>query len=599
MLFFAATLCTILSLVCVASPQELLFAGSIGGIATTVRLSRPLPNFHWLLIGCISPFASFFGPYALLLSVAFLLLYLPRNQVAHVTSCLRPLSFLLFTWFIAECCFSADWALYLELLIEDPRSLIEWWRVTPPIFIQTAWSSYRFFLFFFLLRSLVTDPQARSAVFHGVLIGTLPAFLISLSQHFLSDSGVFVQHNEFWALVGRFSGSFQDPNSFGISAALLIVLAIVSRENLPRAVVLLFCFGWFALALFSGSRTFFVYLTFFAFLLSYYHNRKLTLRCIALGAMTFTLLLGLHFFVPGFSKTLPVGIERLVKSFDPVHLWALLGSRVIFSQIAFALWKDVPLFGIGPNHFKQLAIPYGEQVGFPLGTWTDNPNNFYLDLLVQFGLVGIFTVFYLFRSFSWNHSSNDKVAQSGFWAFLVALLLGPHLNFTEVVVLASLLGSLALVREDRLLGGSMRLRYVVSLFFMPLFLFGIFFQVFYSDRGYYQWEQAEGYFYRWTKNQGAAVRPCELGQVQLLYYSAAPHPLELNILTHRGERRMKRLSAGESAHITLSCDPVAPKRLFFTFEISPHWIPKAHGIGEDPRVLGVQERVISPARILP
>ncbi|MCB0334107.1 MAG: O-antigen ligase family protein, partial [Bdellovibrionales bacterium] len=384
MLFFLVSLFITCSLGLLSSLQELVFVAVILLLFLYNRFWRNSPSSIWMVTGGIVPFSSFFGPNALLLVLALRFLFIPKSELLEPLSRLRPLAYLLLTWFLAECCFRADWLLYQDLLFQDPDSLLQWWKLVPPLFLQTAWTSYRLFLFFLLLLFFVSHRDVREVVLKGLLWGTAPAILIACGEHVWGESGLFVQHNEFWKLVGRYSGSFQDPNAFGVSAALLMALWLSTKGEVARPLVLVTCLTLFVLALFSGSRTFFIFLVVFAFFFLYEVSRKTTLRALLGLVILFVAILASYFLIPGFSQALPVGAQRLLRSFDPAHLWTSLGSRVIFSRIAFFMWKDAPLFGIGPNHFKQLAIPYGERVGYPLGIWTDNPNNFYLDLLVQF-----------------------------------------------------------------------------------------------------------------------------------------------------------------------------------------------------------------------
>lgn len=377
-------------------------------------------------------------------------------------------------------------------------------RLSPPYIMIDKTFVFSFCSLVLLAGNLKT--QFFKGLFLGVIIHLI-LLLTSLLGYPL------VSEESFWAGQRRFGGLFTDPNAAGLVFFLLLGI---------RELRYFSCLG-----LFTGSRSYLLGLLF-----------SLRLKA-ALAIILFLILIILA--VP--SEFIPSSLTRVISGG--------LSDRLIFWKAAFIDFISSPLVGIGPDMFRQSI-----RLNNTFGNWIDNPNNYYLLILSEWGIVGLFVVALSAFRFYRTGVEIPRVV----FVFLGLLVLGSHLLSLEVaLVLASLLrpGSKELDRDY--FGVSFGLLFSILLMF--------------SDRGLYPWEKdSEGYF-RWTKERATFMVSCKD---------------DLAVL--KVEREAKIISRNQvfkGENIIIPCGSRSKVRVTLT-ALEP-FIPI-----NDPRVLGSKIRYESP-----
>ena len=202
--------------------------------------------------------------------------------------------------------------------------------------------------------------EIYSYLFFGLGAGAILCALVVPVQLAGQHSFFLLNQNDIWRSLGRLSGTFSDPNAFGIMATLLIPTLIYcggskfSRQCFILAAILLFCS-----VPSSGSRT--AWLGLGAWVLVILIRRLPSFLGVSTLKSTFILLLCLIFSltVVGHPKIndylsthskLP-GVNRLLKTLNWQECGVMLESRVIYSRIALKMWTQNPLVGVGLGRF--------------------------------------------------------------------------------------------------------------------------------------------------------------------------------------------------------------------------------------------------------
>lgn len=300
--------------------------------------------------------------------------------------------------------------------------------------------------------------------------------------HFFAVHPLFVyMRNPFWDALGRYSGSFSDPNAFGVMGALLVPVLWTAKSRLSRLAAVLF----FAVTLWSGSRTFLLGLSLVALITLGMRMRKTSGEgkqasrqkvwlwggVIALGIICVGL----------FSQNIRPGIQvpaitRLVDTLKQDTAAEMFSSRLIFSRLAFEVWKESPWVGVGLGNFKEKIAEASRASNIELHGWKDNANNFYLHILAEGGLLGL-VLFILamgitFRRMRQTNPAgsffNKSVLNATLYSFALLLLTGPHVFFEEVrYLLAMFLGLFFCGKKDQRSGKALE---VSAVFLLLLYL---------------------------------------------------------------------------------------------------------------------------------
>jgi O-antigen ligase len=251
---------------------------------------------------------------------------------------------------------------------------------------------------------------------------------------------LFPQRWSFWMGIQRFGGLFTDPNALGLCAALCVLLGLHFVQQQRSLFAAFAVFLWGFLGLVSGSRTFFL-ITVGAFVLclvpvvmTYYRSTKHRTRlviCVLFGVLSIPLALMLLA-----SSTNLTGVQRLAKLMDPATVMQELSSRAVFFRVNLALFAEHPWFGVGFNNFDRHFVATSTALGFATERWQDNPNSFYLGICSELGLAGLLLFLLGIFRVQWRWSTNEQFLTAGGYAFFLALIVGCHLDFIEVALLA-------------------------------------------------------------------------------------------------------------------------------------------------------------------
>ena len=130
--------------------------------------------------------------------------------------------------------------------------------------------------FRFIICILRAWADLRSSFENGLLIGLIPAAIISGIQIFALGLITLPNQSPYWTSLGRFTGTFTDPNAFGLFIALALPFFFIKSKdrgvlaNLSRVYLVI----WPVFALYSGSRTFFLALAGYLVVLLYQRSRS-------------------------------------------------------------------------------------------------------------------------------------------------------------------------------------------------------------------------------------------------------------------------------------------------------------------------------------
>jgi hypothetical protein len=235
---------------------------------------------------------------------------------------------------------------------------------------------------------------------------------------------------------------------------------------------------------------------------------------------------------------------------------------------------------VGYENFRSIVPEVSAALGFKIGTWSDNPNNFYLGVLAETGLVGALSLGLSLARLSFKQTSSGS--RSAFWALLVLLLLGPHTDFTEISLLAALLLAENLEFKEKGLGYS---------WLLCLVSVGIVFAACRLERGFYAWEGSQEEMWRWTGSSARGLLVCgSQGQgfikIRALNPDLSSTALTASISAAYGGQEL--VLKDHNWHEVLFVCPEPGK--IFAYKIRPSrvWSPAAWGQGADRRLLGLQ-----------
>ncbi|HMO02905.1 MAG TPA: O-antigen ligase family protein [Oligoflexia bacterium] len=303
-----------------------------------------------------------------------------------------------------------------------------------------------YFLLSLFLLAFASQVEMRKAFLRGLNYGVPIAVILSIYQIIEPRNFLMNNTNSFWIGTGRTSGSFSDPNSFGVCAALILPLLISSQENGLKLPLLRLSglLGLTLLAFFSGSRTFVLILAIYIISAAFKAIEKTQQQeressqfknKFWLFAFTGCLLAGCLFLY--FAQN--PALSRSLAAFNIYQLKETIFSRSVFWRADLNLFKQNPIFGVGFNDFRLYLPESLKQLGININGWSDNPNSFYLAILTELGIVGALLLIYglsqlQFKKFTERSSLTARLSLSG---LIIALFFGPHFEFTEVAILST------------------------------------------------------------------------------------------------------------------------------------------------------------------
>lgn len=570
-----------------------------------LQFSRHSRSRTLMLFGACLPLVSACGSGTLLVLGATLPVLVSRNsQGSGRTLWGAPLLAVYATSFLAEFASGFDARTITEVfhIADTPQDAVQtvsaWFRQAPPHWMVSYEALLRAAVFFVLARFFLELDQSRlTRVVSGVLAGCIAAALILGVQIFFSIHSFDPAQQPFWSSLHRYAASFTDPNAFGVFAALSFpVLWVHARErrNLAsRAVLIIAVALWAALSLLSGSRSLVLGVILIALFLLFeraregeIHKRMVTL-VIGIGLVAVA---GLRVALT-MRGYLPVAIERTLDSVSWSTMSDAWFSRAVFLKLALAAWFDNPVTGVGFQNFREAMPYYVQQLQLPIGAWTDNPNNFYLGILAECGVIGglaLTLILVQLVPLSQSFDPRVKSARYSLAALMVLLALGPHLEFDEVNIFAAFLVARAGL-EPQAFAWRWPARIAAAVALAVIAVPWTF-----RSYGLYSLESHAGGSYRWSERRARGVVPCEADGVARIRVRAHPlGPKDVEIHWSDGEGEHYSLPPGELVTLSHRC-PVraAESRVsraqLFTVSFPTIMVPALLGMGNDPRPLGAQ-----------
>ena len=534
-----------------------------------------------LLFGLLIPLIPGLGANLLLLvAISYLLIFKQADSKLIRNSWGFPFLMLLGAWTLGAILFWVDWDLVLVLLQQDPISTIKHSRkflaLTSPAWYAAILGFARLLVMLLLVERWWGSSREnvnieRGAVENGLRLGFVCSGLICLAQILGFRASFWANFGSFWQALGREPGTFTDPNAYGIALVLAIPL-FFSRGFSWQTLAGLALLG---LGLFSGSRSLVLGVLVIAgfVLLSRRHNLSRALY----GIFALLVVINVGLLVLNSATLvswLPPSLARLFQEISSGGLAQLILTRAQFARLGIAVWLDYPLFGAGYQQFRNLVPHYGQSLGLGIGLWTDNPNNYYLGILAECGIVGIIAL--MLCAFSLKLRSPRTIWTYTLLGFLIVLLTGPHLDFDEISILfAVILANSAVSRNSN---GS-----VVYTAVAMLLSVAIVWQASNREHGFYTWEPDGQNMLRWTGKNAQAEAACIDHQLNLELRSLAPEKTGNAILATDSEAVSITLPDNAWRKVTAKCNGVSSE---YRLSVDSTWIP-----GEkDPRMLGLQVR---------
>lgn len=443
--------------------------------------------------------------------------------------------------------------------------------------------SYLPLLFFgVLLSAFCSNVLLRDRYRFGVGIGALCSGSIMIGQYFGLIAVPHYGNWHFWESIQRFSGILSDPNALGITAYLICAIFAIewvrSRHWLYMSIIGL----WIFLGLVSGSRTFILGIIAALCVLLTSKDKRIFWGVICSSI----LILGFLFSFQSNSIFqqdihLPLALKRVIET---ATLSGGFFSRKVFWHVATILWARYPLAGIGVGQFMRHFTEVSAELGYTLNGWTDNPNSFYLQILVELGIIGFFAL--VFSTVQFKFGQGRTLETSCTVGFLVQLLVGPHLQFLEVALISPLLLSYGIVSVDReskffLRSGSV---------FAGALLIGFLLRFPATDYGTFR----ESKDSLWVMREGQFTVFCDHDVAELSVFTpySSEHPLAVHI-TSVGTDHSLLFTKSDTMSLQIVCTKFQDHYLPVTVSIacSRFWLPHLQHQGGDVRPRCVQVKV--------
>lgn len=554
-------------------------------------------------LGFLVPLAPAAGPFALLWYALAVALLSPGCQSSlRILKPWLPWLLLLWLWAIATSWFEFDLPMLRQLwqLAGSWPAFLDLLRVSPLRCSDVVFAALRWTVMLWWVVQWQAAPACRQNFLSGLLAGVCLALPLTVLQ------GLQLLHlpnqSEFWSSIGRFVGTFSDPNSFGIFVALLVPVL----WSVPQRGARLLALAWLAAAvLWSGSRSLYLGVLVLSLGALWAVKRKVALIIVALAVVALvvwnSLLLPYHSVL--LTSGLPVGLTRLLESVSLRTLPDALFSRSAFGSLALEVWGQHPMFGVGLGAFRHWVAPYAESLGLGLHAWSDNPNNFYLGVAAELGLMGLLALLWGLASWRWRDGST-RTERLAVVVLAVLLIFGPHLDFDEVALLAafSFASAVRLRTASTALTGDgffvwhRSLGQALTAIAAVLVVIAVFIKSSGLPHGFYLWEMDESrQLVRWTARGARAIFVCDGGNelarfatvnVRAHASSLVSAPLRVKLLTQREELRELDIATSEKVALQLSCG--ALPWILVRLEVDRIWVPRLVGLGADSRALGVQ-----------
>jgi|GEM_PF-6744370 len=443
---------------------------------------------------------------------------------------------------------------------------------------------------FLFLTYLLEERERISIALWGAVIGSFFSLVYSLVYW----KDLFLSQGTYWQELSRHSGLFSDPNALGISAFVIIVanllLVTLTKSSAARVFLVTNGLAWLGFGLFSGSRSFILALLAFFLAFAYFRSKKNTLILVLLAAFSFVLWNLASIEQLNLVRSyLPDPLDRILLASRVDFLEFTFSSRIIFWKGALYMLGDVFPSAIGPGQFLIWFPSYANALGLGTGIWSDSANNFYLQAVIELGLVGLILI--AIGTLGFKRFKDQKPLVLQIWlsfilSFALILLLGSHLAAIEVSLMAIVVLSVGLSLRFNLNLKSKLLILLLSiaaLVYAPINFSKV-------SYGIYPWEQdAEGPF-RWSSADFRFFVDCDSGENPRINVRAVqPVSLEISIA---GVSRALAIGGGELVVLDSLCSkrPI-DQRIEIGGKVDSPFVPALqYPQSLDWRLLGVQIR---------
>ncbi|NMC61809.1 MAG: O-antigen ligase family protein, partial [SAR324 cluster bacterium] len=376
-----------------------------------------------LLLGIASPLLPGFAPGALLLlAICYCIFLIPKLPREIISWASWPIA-LLFIYVMVAIIqgFDPEIIKILYLGIDGPgdkgfRNIVQFLTVSPPSYLTLIEAVSRYYVFFLIFSWFSYQVSERGAFLKGILLcfpfaatAALLSYLGYLSTNFLSQS-------DYWNAQNRFSGTFSDPNAFGVFSAFilpLVVSVIQSHKGWKRISLGLLYIVSLSMAMLSGSRSFILGILIFVFFMMLLKNKRATVVSLFFGLVLIFVWNMWLWLAPGsstvFETSLPVALRRLFETISVDQIEQALFSRALFYETALRMWNSSPVLGVGFNAFRDYVPIFTLMSGSDIGMWIDNANNWYLQILAEMGIIG--AIAFVYAALQLKIEGVDKTVQ--------------------------------------------------------------------------------------------------------------------------------------------------------------------------------------------
>lgn len=486
--------------------------------------------------------------------------------------------------------------------------------------------------------------QEIRQLLRGLSLGLVASLLVLVAQS-QGVSGFLVGNfSEYWRTLKQYPAAATDPNALAIMAALLFpMVATLFESTRSRALVL---FAFFTLGLYSGSRTFLLSIFLSSAAVFYvwirkFERKELTRLFIAglFGVFSAVVMLGQPQVNQQIQKILPFPASvRVLKSINWHERSSMFSSRVIFSKVAVETWRKSPIIGVGLERFFDNEKAIMEDLGIDIDGFTDNANNFYLQVLSENGILGfslllfsISILFYIVSSPSMEDNQGTAAplelrgtqslkslpramdyppielqtrARLTLGVFLFVLVSGAHLLSPEVQLIFALLLVAAFCRPAlirKVMLRQIHLAVVACLFIFALGTLVIGAQTYpsFKTKGFYPPDGASLPLTRWSGSKGR-ISICNNTDDTIKFRIRSLKPgsdkRPQKVLIHEGDvdlgdtTQRFELTNTEWTEVIVNLRPDAAGRFtsaVVNLKVDSIWSPTNLNIGSDPRWLGV------------
>ncbi|NLF26000.1 MAG: hypothetical protein GX589_10145, partial [Deltaproteobacteria bacterium] len=181
--------------------------------------------------GALLPLLPMLGSGTLLVSALIYLWLHPRRLTPKSMEFILPVLMVLGVWTLLQLWFEFDASLWKAVWMGEGGSgqrgvegVLRFIRFSPPAYLVTFQCLVRFLLIFMLFEHFRQAPGLRRVFWQGLMWGLIPAAALSMFQILSGNLSLFPNLGEYWQALGRFSGTFSDPNAFGIFVVLALPL---------------------------------------------------------------------------------------------------------------------------------------------------------------------------------------------------------------------------------------------------------------------------------------------------------------------------------------------------------------------------------------